>query len=112
MEQTPGSSLTPARLDNKIMLSTTTIDKFKAGLRGELIQRSDPHYEEARKLYNAMIDKRPLLIARCADVADVIAAALRPGGKVVGYCIAGPERTGEDFYQRSLKQRENSDAFG
>jgi hypothetical protein len=56
------------------MLNTTTIDKFKAGLRGELIQRSDPDYEEARKLYNAMIDKRPLLIARCADVADVIAA--------------------------------------
>src|SRR3974377_61348 len=56
------------------MLNTTTIDKFKAGLRGELIQRSDPQYEEARKLYNAMIDKRPLLIARCADVADVISA--------------------------------------
>jgi hypothetical protein len=51
-----------------------TIDKFKGGLRGELIQRSDPQYEEARKLYNAMIDKRPLLIARCADVADVISA--------------------------------------
>ena len=56
------------------MLNTTTIDKFKAGLRGELIQRSDPSYEEARKLYNAMIDKRPLLIVRCADVADVISA--------------------------------------
>jgi FAD/FMN-containing dehydrogenase len=56
------------------MLNTTTIDKFKAGLRGELIQRNDPHYEEARKLYNAMINKRPLLIARCADVADVISA--------------------------------------
>jgi FAD/FMN-containing dehydrogenase len=56
------------------MLNTTTIDKFKAGLRGELIQRSDPHYEEARRLYNGMIDKRPLLIARCADVADVISA--------------------------------------
>ncbi len=56
------------------MLNTTTIDKFKAGLRGELIQRSDPHYAEARALYNAMIDKRPLLIARCADVADVISA--------------------------------------
>lgn len=56
------------------MLNTATIDKFKAGLRGQLIQRSDPDYEEARKLYNAMIDKRPLLISRCADVADVISA--------------------------------------
>jgi FAD/FMN-containing dehydrogenase len=56
------------------MLNTTTIDKFKAGLRGELLQRGDPRYEQARALYNGMIDKRPLLIARCADVADVIAA--------------------------------------
>jgi FAD/FMN-containing dehydrogenase len=56
------------------MLNTTMIDKLKAGLRGELIQRGDPRYDEARKLYNGMIDKRPLLIARCADVADVIAA--------------------------------------
>jgi FAD/FMN-containing dehydrogenase len=47
---------------------------FKAGLRGALIARGDPDYGEARKLYNAMIDKHPLLIARCADAADVIAA--------------------------------------
>jgi FAD/FMN-containing dehydrogenase len=57
-----------------IMLSPTVIEKLKSSLRGELIQRSDEHYEEARKLYNGMIDKRPLLIARCADVADVISA--------------------------------------
>ena len=56
------------------MLNTITIDKFKTSLRGELIQRSDPRYDEARSLYNGMIDKRPLLIARCADVADVISA--------------------------------------
>ena len=56
------------------MLRETAIEKLEASLRGELIQRSDEHYEEARKLYNGMIDKRPLLIARCADVADVISA--------------------------------------
>jgi FAD/FMN-containing dehydrogenase len=50
------------------------LSRHLGGLRGELIQRSDEHYEEARKLYNGMIDKRPLLIARCADVADVISA--------------------------------------
>ena len=43
-------------------------------LRGPLIGRQHPDYEEARKLYNGMIDKRPLMIARCADVADVITA--------------------------------------
>jgi hypothetical protein len=47
---------------------------FKAGLRGQLIEPKDEGYEEARALYNGMIDKRPRLIARCADVADVINA--------------------------------------
>jgi FAD/FMN-containing dehydrogenase len=47
---------------------------FAAAFRGELIDAADPRYDEARALYNAMIDKRPALIARCADVADVIAA--------------------------------------
>src|SRR5262245_44078786 len=56
------------------MLDPFTIEKFKADLRGELIQRSDPRYDEARSLYNGMIDKRPLLIARCADPADVISS--------------------------------------
>jgi FAD/FMN-containing dehydrogenase len=50
------------------------IEKFAQSLRGPVIGRRHPEYEEARKLYNAMIDKRPLLIAKCADVADVIAA--------------------------------------
>jgi FAD/FMN-containing dehydrogenase len=48
--------------------------KFGQSLRGTLIGRDHPEYDDARKLYNGMIDKRPLLIARCADVADVIAA--------------------------------------
>ncbi|MFZ5772183.1 MAG: FAD-binding oxidoreductase [Thermodesulfobacteriota bacterium] len=56
------------------MLSEASMGKFKTSLRGALIQRSDSRYEEARKLYNGMIDKRPLLIARCVDVADVITA--------------------------------------
>ena len=43
-------------------------------LRGQLIRRGDRDYDSARALYNGMIDKRPRLIARCADVADVIAA--------------------------------------
>ena len=47
---------------------------LKASLRGELIQPGDEGYDAARKVYNGMIDKHPALIARCADVADVIAA--------------------------------------
>lgn len=56
------------------MLNDAAIRKFREGLRGELLQPTDEGYEEARKLYNGMIDKRPLLIARCTDAADVILA--------------------------------------
>lgn len=44
------------------------------GLRGRLVRQSDADYDEVRALYNGMIDKRPRLIARCVNVADVIAA--------------------------------------
>ncbi len=43
-------------------------------LRGSVVGRTDPAYDEARKVYNAMIDRRPGLIAFCADVDDVVAA--------------------------------------
>jgi hypothetical protein len=50
-----------------------TID-LQDRLRGEVIDITDDRYDEARQLYNGMIDKRPLAIARCTDVADVITA--------------------------------------
>ena len=50
------------------------IADFQQNLRGRLIQPSDADYDAARALYNGMIDKRPRLIARCVDAADVIAA--------------------------------------
>jgi FAD/FMN-containing dehydrogenase len=55
-------------------LSTDKTDRLSSGLRGPLIRPNDPRYEQARKVYNGMIDKRPGLIAQCADVADVITA--------------------------------------
>ena len=51
-----------------------SLDQLKSAFRGELIQPADPNYHSARKVYNGMIDKHPQLIARCVDVADVIAA--------------------------------------
>jgi len=56
------------------MLTDTSIAAFKSALRGELIAPGDARYDEARKVYNGMIDRRPRLIARCTDVADVITA--------------------------------------
>ena len=48
--------------------------RFKSQITWPGHRAGGPAYDEARALYNGMIDKRPLLIARCADVADVIAA--------------------------------------
>ncbi|MGF1473371.1 MAG: FAD-binding oxidoreductase [Rubrobacteraceae bacterium] len=53
-------------------LEESSIANLQNGLRGKLIQRGSESYDEARTVYNAMIDKRPALISRCADVADVI----------------------------------------
>src|ERR1043165_9250969 len=54
------------------MLNENSIANFKANLRGQLIEPGDEDYDEARKVYNGMIHKKPRLIARCNDVADVI----------------------------------------
>jgi FAD/FMN-containing dehydrogenase len=57
-----------------LTLEETALAELTAGLRGQLVGRDDPAYEEARKIWNGSIDKRPALIARCAGVADVMAA--------------------------------------
>ena len=56
------------------MIDQATIEEFKLNLRGQLILPGDEDYDEACKIYNAMIERRPGLIARCADVGDVMAA--------------------------------------
>jgi FAD/FMN-containing dehydrogenase len=56
------------------VLDDPTIEAFKSSLRGELLKPGDIGYEEARRIWNGMIDKRPALIARCVGVADVIAS--------------------------------------
>ncbi|HTP88528.1 MAG TPA: FAD-binding oxidoreductase [Bryobacteraceae bacterium] len=48
-------------------------ETLRGQLRGDLIVPGDASYDQARKLYNAMIDRKPRLIVRCVDVADVIA---------------------------------------
>jgi FAD/FMN-containing dehydrogenase len=55
-------------------LSDGIVRQFGANLRGELIQKGDGGYDAARRVWNAMIDRRPALIARCRGAADVVAA--------------------------------------
>src|ERR1700730_1307043 len=55
-------------------VSSEAIQALAASMRGPVVQPNDPTYDDVRSLYNGMIDKRPRLIARCVDTADVIAA--------------------------------------
>ena len=55
-------------------MSAGAVATFTQSLRGPVFGREHSEYDEARKLYNRMIDKQPLLIARCTDAADVVAA--------------------------------------
>ncbi len=56
------------------MVQEGSVQKMKARLRGRLVQRGDEGYDDARKVYNGMIDKEPAYLAQCVDVADVLAA--------------------------------------
>jgi FAD/FMN-containing dehydrogenase len=76
-----------------------TIEPFRNELHGELLEPGSPDYDEVRVVWNGMIDRRPALIVRCLNAADVIASvnyarahglvvAVRSGGhNVAGYAV-------------------------
>src|SRR6059058_4702097 len=55
-----------------------SVEGLASAVKGRVVEAGAPDYDEARALYNGMIDKRPAAIAYCADEADV-AAAVRYG---------------------------------
>ncbi len=57
-----------------VTLEETVVQELVSHLRGALLRPGDAGYEQACQVYNGMIDRHPALIARCVDVADVIAA--------------------------------------
>lgn len=60
-------------LDGKdITLAAEIIDGFRSQLTGNLMRAADPGYDEARAIWNAMIDRRPALIVQCMGTADVV----------------------------------------
>ena len=76
-------------------MSTIDIQSFRETFRGQLFEPADAGYDEARRIWNASVNKRPRLIAQCSGVADVVAAvnfgrendlltAIRGGGHNVG----------------------------
>jgi len=65
------------------------VTDLKGQVRGQVIAPGDEKYDEARKVYNAMIDKRPAVIIRCADVADVLTAVKSAGKENLPIAIRG-----------------------
>lgn len=73
----PRSGPTVARRPNEeanVRTNQSTVESRLTGFAGELISAGDPSYESARRVFNAQVDCRPELIARCATTADVTAA--------------------------------------
>ena len=54
------------------VISEAAVEDFRGSLHGESLLPGDAGYDGARRIWNAMIDKRPALIARCSGTADVI----------------------------------------
>ena len=54
-----------------VNVSSSAVDELKTAMRGQVLLPGDASFDEARSIWNAMIDRRPAIILRCAGVADV-----------------------------------------
>jgi FAD/FMN-containing dehydrogenase len=75
-------------------MDNATLEAMQTALRGPVIGPEDPDYDEARKVYNAMIDKRPAAIVRCADAADVMDAVTFIRDKGLELAVRGGGHSG------------------
>jgi hypothetical protein len=71
MADQPGVTIRGSNLGSST-LEEAAVDGFMASLQGPLFRPGEAGYDDARKIWNGMIDRRPALIARCHGVADVI----------------------------------------
>jgi hypothetical protein len=76
------------------VLERVQAEQLVGGFRGELLEPGAAGYEEVRAVYNAMIDRRPALVAVCRDVADVIAALDFGRGQGIEVAVRGGGHSG------------------
>jgi FAD/FMN-containing dehydrogenase len=79
-----------------VTLDDRAVEALKGALRGEVLRPQDTRYEQARKIWNGMIDRHPALIAQCTGTADVLEAVrfaqandLRPSVRAGGHNVSG-----------------------
>jgi FAD/FMN-containing dehydrogenase len=70
-------------------IDSAQVEALRAELRGAAIAPHDADYDDARQLWNGMIEKRPTLIVRCAGVADVISAVKLAGSAGLSVSVRG-----------------------
>ena len=87
-----GADIPAIKLDgDQTVIPTAALKSFTSNFRGQVLTASDPDYEQARRIWNPMIDRRPAVIARCTGTADIqravafcrereVLAAVRGGG--------------------------------
>ena len=105
MAPTPAQSVHPTRAAGPAWRPAPGLPGGRPGrgprgaLRGDVLGPGDADYETARRVWNGLIDRRPALLARCAGVADVVAAldfarahglplTVRAGAQVAGSAVA------------------------
>src|SRR2546428_793328 len=76
-----------------LMMNEKVATELKGSVRGDVILPDDGRYDEARKVYNAMIDKRPAVVVRCTGVAAVIAAV-----KADGWFVTANAKENQDLF--------------
>ncbi|MDH3216293.1 MAG: FAD-binding oxidoreductase [Candidatus Krumholzibacteria bacterium] len=72
-----------------VQLEPSDVNTLAANMRGTLLKPDDPNYDEARTIWNAMIDRRPALIARCIGAADVMSCVDFARERGLELCIKG-----------------------
>ena len=77
-------------------------EKLAATFTGQLLQPGDAGYDDARRVHNGLIDKRPALIARCRGIADVVDAVL---ARTLDLEIAGARRRPQRRRTRDRRRR-------
>ena len=94
MSVTTSAASIPSRIDEQVRLRIA--DELSGRFKGEIISPGHAEYEQARRVWNAMIDRRPGLILRCTSTQDVVAAVnvarehgLPPAVRCGGHNVAG-----------------------
>ncbi|MHA6797452.1 FAD-binding oxidoreductase (plasmid) [Pseudonocardia bannensis] len=76
---------------------TSTLSTSISGFRGSVLDPTSPDYEQARGVWNAAIDRRPALIARCTGAADVIGALRHARSRGMTVAVRGGGHSGPGF---------------